>query len=81
MKVKKEVYSFTQVLWFCGVGENSRGTNFQQSCCIYEIAPVHTSPKRIYQKNLFHGAEDYNRKQNQFAQRHCVRAFKLQIKL
>ena len=59
--------------------ENSRWTNFQQSRCISEIASVHASLKRILRKKLFHGAEDYNRKPNQFARWQCVHAFKLQI--
>ena len=46
-KVKKKKCSFIQVLGLYGAEENSRWTNFQQSCCINEIAPVHTSLKRI----------------------------------
>ena len=49
--------------------------------CINEIAPEHTSLKRIKRKNLFQGAEDCNRKPNQFAIQHCVSAFQFKTKI
>ena len=46
VKVKKKC-SYIHVLWLNGTEEKSWWTNFQQSCCINEITPVHTSLKCI----------------------------------